>query len=137
MPWHGPEVPGEFPTLGYLIGEWIEEFCIIPDGPRMGVPYRLTGEMWRHLLWAYRLRPDAREEDGPDAFVYSGSLLVRPQKWGKDPFNAARCIDRKSTRLNSSHVRISYAVFCLKKKIEHRERALVCNLCCLLTRTQR
>src|SRR5207249_5506688 len=27
-------------------------------------------------------------------------------------------IDRKSTRLNSSHVSISYAVFCLKKKIE-------------------
>src|SRR5690554_7068635 len=26
-------------------------------------------------------------------------------------------LDRKSTRLNSSHVRISYAVFCLKKKI--------------------
>src|SRR3989442_4754332 len=26
--------------------------------------------------------------------------------------------DRKSTRLNSSHVRISYAVFCLKKKKE-------------------
>src|SRR5436305_11520014 len=26
-------------------------------------------------------------------------------------------VDRKSTRLNSSHVRISYAVFCLKKKI--------------------
>src|SRR5690606_41733818 len=27
--------------------------------------------------------------------------------------------DRKSTRLNSSHVKISYAVFCLKKKSEH------------------
>src|SRR5690606_41741590 len=27
-----------------------------------------------------------------------------------------RRIDRKSTRLNSSHVKISYAVFCLKKK---------------------
>src|SRR5690606_39285195 len=27
--------------------------------------------------------------------------------------------DRKSTRLNSSHVKISYAVFCLKKKIPH------------------
>src|SRR5690606_32358347 len=27
-----------------------------------------------------------------------------------------RLIDRKSTRLNSSHVKISYAVFCLKKK---------------------
>src|SRR5690554_7672590 len=29
--------------------------------------------------------------------------------------NARTSIDRKSTRLNSSHVRISYAVFCLKK----------------------
>src|SRR5690349_23749530 len=29
----------------------------------------------------------------------------------------ARLLDRKSTRLNSSHVEISYAVFCLKKKI--------------------
>src|SRR3989442_10588381 len=28
-------------------------------------------------------------------------------------------VDRKSTRLNSSHVRISYAVFCLKKKKRH------------------
>src|SRR5690625_7243209 len=28
--------------------------------------------------------------------------------------------DRKSTRLNSSHVAISYAVFCLKKKIKHK-----------------
>src|SRR5690349_21883797 len=27
-----------------------------------------------------------------------------------------RAVDRKSTRLNSSHVEISYAVFCLKKK---------------------
>src|SRR5690606_39821931 len=27
--------------------------------------------------------------------------------------------DRKSTRLNSSHVKISYAVFCLKKKKQH------------------
>src|SRR5438874_4289777 len=30
--------------------------------------------------------------------------------------DALRRIDRKSTRLNSSHVEISYAVFCLKKK---------------------
>src|SRR5436305_3341113 len=41
----------------------------------------------------------------------------------------ALLLDRKSTRLNSSHVRISYAVFCLKKKnqkalrpTKHRER---------------
>src|SRR5688572_33357092 len=30
--------------------------------------------------------------------------------------NFARRVDRKSTRLNSSHSQISYAVFCLKKK---------------------
>src|SRR3712207_8127776 len=29
-------------------------------------------------------------------------------------------LDRKSTRLNSSHANISYAVFCLKKKIKHK-----------------
>src|SRR5690554_7605328 len=38
-------------------------------------------------------------------------------KFGKDRAPWAMVItDRKSTRLNSSHVRISYAVFCLKKK---------------------
>src|SRR6266498_3532065 len=41
---------------------------------------------------------------------------ARRVAWAK----AGRCrgdvVDRKSTRLNSSHVRISYAVFCLKKK---------------------
>src|SRR2546426_4505472 len=40
---------------------------------------------------------------------------------GVDPGHAAQCFveqvrDRKSTRLNSSHLVISYAVFCLKKK---------------------
>src|SRR2546430_5880003 len=33
-------------------------------------------------------------------------------------------LDRKSTRLNSSHSQISYAVFCLKKKNQHRASAL-------------
>src|SRR5947209_9368422 len=32
--------------------------------------------------------------------------------------------DRKSTRLNSSHANISYAVFCLKKKNTHQHRRL-------------
>src|SRR5258707_10670366 len=41
--------------------------------------------------------------------------------------------DRKSTRLNSSHANISYAVFCLKKKKEHTSELqsrqyLVCRL---------
>src|SRR2546430_6943529 len=34
----------------------------------------------------------------------------------RTPIHAARLGDRKSTRLNSSHSQISYAVFCLKKK---------------------
>src|SRR5437667_11128546 len=34
----------------------------------------------------------------------------------RTPFLCAADIDRKSTRLNSSHITISYAVFCLKKK---------------------
>src|SRR3712207_8118606 len=33
-----------------------------------------------------------------------------------------RAVDRKSTRLNSSHANISYAVFCLKKKKKNRNR---------------
>src|SRR5690606_42049470 len=39
---------------------------------------------------------------------------LRPGRF--DPPVAGRGADRKSTRLNSSHVKISYAVFCLKKK---------------------
>src|SRR5690349_23106086 len=35
---------------------------------------------------------------------------------GRIPHSLRRFADRKSTRLNSSHVEISYAVFCLKKK---------------------
>src|SRR5260221_7746843 len=35
---------------------------------------------------------------------------------GSAPTARGRCLDRKSTRLNSSHTVISYAVFCLKKK---------------------
>src|SRR5690606_41532989 len=33
-------------------------------------------------------------------------------------------LDRKSTRLNSSHVKISYAVFCLKKKNNEEQRMM-------------
>src|SRR5256885_13102237 len=40
-------------------------------------------------------------------------MIVR---WRKDLANERSSEDRKSTRLNSSHLVISYAVFCLKKK---------------------
>src|SRR5437868_9562148 len=39
-------------------------------------------------------------------------------------------LDRKSTRLNSSHVSISYAVFCLKKKIKTGRPDRVTARCC-------
>src|SRR3712207_8823691 len=38
---------------------------------------------------------------------------------GDEPAGVRRGGDRKSTRLNSSHANISYAVFCLKKKKKH------------------
>src|SRR3712207_7422496 len=42
--------------------------------------------------------------------------------------------DRKSTRLNSSHANISYAVFCLKKKKDHtsERQSRQYLVCCLL-----
>src|SRR5438874_5022506 len=39
-----------------------------------------------------------------------------PESWHAAALFALTGLDRKSTRLNSSHVEISYAVFCLKKK---------------------
>src|SRR2546427_5167813 len=54
-------------------------------------------------------RPGPMDVKGPvgvgTAFLLGGVLLF--QLW---------ILDRKSTRLNSSHSQISYAVFCLKKK---------------------
>src|SRR2546426_4009571 len=54
-------------------------------------------------------------------FVTGGSILVRQRGTPIKPgLNVGRgkddTQDRKSTRLNSSHLVISYAVFCLKKK---------------------
>src|SRR5256885_7049635 len=50
----------------------------------------------------------ARRHGHLDALIESGNQSsLKP---------AAACSDRKSTRLNSSHLVISYAVFCLKKK---------------------
>src|SRR2546426_1670683 len=40
------------------------------------------------------------------------------------PPSTRSCADRKSTRLNSSHLVISYAVFCLKKKKERDEQRI-------------
>src|SRR2546426_7293777 len=47
------------------------------------------------------------------------------------PLIAGALADRKSTRLNSSHLVISYAVFCLKKKIttlKSERSAMLCSI---------
>src|SRR5690606_41752441 len=49
-------------------------------------------------------------EGGLDAWIRAGLPIA------KDASQPLELQDRKSTRLNSSHVKISYAVFCLKKK---------------------
>src|SRR5438067_11317837 len=49
-------------------------------------------------------------------FVRSRHDCSTALRLGREPDPALQHRDRKSTRLNSSHVSISYAVFCLKKK---------------------
>src|SRR6266498_4357929 len=66
------------------------------------------------VTWASRTeepRGTSPEEllAGAQAACYAMALSNTLAQQGTPP-------DRKSTRLNSSHVRISYAVFCLKKK---------------------
>src|SRR2546430_9717501 len=48
--------------------------------------------------------------------------------WYIDTRIVSTRIDRKSTRLNSSHSQISYAVFCLKKKKYYREPAVAVSV---------
>src|SRR3712207_7992678 len=58
-----------------------------------------------------------REED--DRVQVVTSVVDRPRQLGgsvAQPRHRVGMGDRKSTRLNSSHANISYAVFCLKKK---------------------
>src|SRR5690606_40929071 len=60
---------------------------------------------------------------GPSAMTETWTalhgIMFKEQNWF-EKFNFVNNIDRKSTRLNSSHVKISYAVFCLKNKIKLR-----------------
>src|SRR5690625_6789731 len=59
----------------------------------------------------------AFEQYAVEAFeVEAVDYLVKPVRPDRLAQALERARDRKSTRLNSSHVAISYAVFCLKKK---------------------
>src|SRR5699024_11971276 len=68
----------------------------------MDVPFVLSGSI---------------RDDGPLPEVIGDTdKALTETKKELDKATLVICIDRKSTRLNSSHVSISYAVFCLKKK---------------------
>src|SRR5579883_3526855 len=53
----------------------------------------------------------------PYTTLFRSKPVARQSLYCSSPWrHSAKYRDRKSTRLNSSHVKISYAVFCLKKK---------------------
>src|SRR3712207_8401156 len=56
-----------------------------------------------------RPRPEARTNEEEHRHAAAATRAADPRAYGSRR-------DRKSTRLNSSHANISYAVFCLKKK---------------------
>src|SRR5690554_6487379 len=72
------------------------------------------------VLWVVDLRRPPSDEDKDVARLLDGLPPEVPVFIVGNKVDAAKypdeALDRKSTRLNSSHVRISYAVFCLKKK---------------------
>src|SRR5690349_22215285 len=57
-----------------------------------------------------------QRRSGADRPPSAGGAVARGRNAGRSARDARAQGDRKSTRLNSSHVEISYAVFCLKKK---------------------
>src|SRR5207249_7962937 len=97
------------------------ESCIQSAAPNSGLTQNpgVSGA----VNWAvgyYNGAPGPDNEWGPDAIGWDLQDLDNivqngPQNGVTFPCTAT-IQDRKSTRLNSSHVSISYAVFCLKKK---------------------
>src|SRR3712207_7947551 len=78
--------------------------------------FRSEGEVEKLIHMEERLH---RRVIGQDEAVVAVSNALRRSRSGlQDPDRpiGTFLLDRKSTRLNSSHANISYAVFCLKKK---------------------
>jgi hypothetical protein len=83
----GPEFVVDFPTL-WVVPDWIEHHCPIPDGFRAGEDL----ELYPWQLWCtvnhYRVRPEATVGQLATAFHYRRSQIVAPQKTGKGPWSA-------------------------------------------------
>src|SRR5262245_64342428 len=81
----------------------------------------------RSTLFPYTtlFRSFPRQRAQVDAFPHVGQEreVVRPQLVEVEQQD----LDRKSTRLNSSHLGISYAVFCLKKKKKQKKKITLKN----------
>ncbi|HEY5988010.1 MAG TPA: hypothetical protein VIV12_16805, partial [Streptosporangiaceae bacterium] len=71
--WRGPEVPGEFPTLGFQVLDWIEHYLVHGPGDVQGEPIRLDEELSRFILRCYKLDPDTGRR------VWDEALLSRPK----------------------------------------------------------
>src|SRR3989442_9626595 len=95
-------------------------FLMIRRPPRSTLfPYTTLFRSMQATLDVHRELRDDSEQPGSVRMAaikeaYDRVAGKAPQSIIGDPDQPIR--DRKSTRLNSSHVRISYAVFCLKKK---------------------
>ncbi|MGP5931632.1 hypothetical protein [Corynebacterium glyciniphilum] len=83
MAWE-PSYPGEFPTLGYGVIEWMERVLAAPDRAEYE-PLRLYREQAEFLIKFYRLDPQTGKRK------YTRAVLGRPRGWGKSPFAAAIC----------------------------------------------
>src|SRR5690349_22493992 len=75
---------------------------------------RLVEERRRGRLRVYRLTPNPLK--AVDSWLGRYRAFWQMRLTNLKDFVESEHLDRKSTRLNSSHVEISYAVFCLKKK---------------------
>src|SRR5688572_12558425 len=87
-----------------------------------GVIKRLfsSGVANRVASTALSVGKDAAKELGKKALEVGKNTAVEAGKRLVDKAAAKLLADRKSTRLNSSHSQISYAVFCLKKKKKNK-----------------
>lgn len=81
----------DFPTLGDLIDQWIEQHCFVPGGVLRGKAFRQYDWQFWCAANHYRVREDAVWDGTPllnQAFVHRRSQVVAPQKTGKGPWTA-------------------------------------------------
>src|SRR5215469_4942269 len=105
VPWYGL-------THGFSVADWgVFAFFLIANGMAITAGYH---RLWAHRTydahWTLRL-----------LYLVFGTMALQNSVFAWCSGHRTHHLhvddeDRKSTRLNSSHVEISYAVFCLKKK---------------------